>query len=391
MKSFKQSYGEAIDTGEYGNLFHPSKKALYNTPQDVEKMFPNLGPEAQRYIETITGDAYKKAVERLQSYTGKNPGTFSLPALMQTVMGALQKVEQIQSGHSEELEKLAVDIVLNLPEFKAFKKWRDSGKLKFDVKLIDANLDNAIVAAEQEGEEEKANDEELTPYETVDFNVAQTLQDASDAVLKRKFANMMTQGNATNKLYLFQMASEQLNQIDPSLTKLYGVLSSIVQTSYYAMPVINFTVNVKFSAVGSEEVVPDEDGYIIRAKSKYFPYLIHEIVKGCWDLLSIDVVSNAELGNETLDDELMDIMTGPQLYTNMSKLIPSKDIELLPYVYRLLLKKDINTTREVLSGGGRAQNIINTLIQQAKTMQGEYDQASDEKPWQDSEEGEPEQ
>jgi hypothetical protein len=187
------------------------------------------------------------------------------------------------------------------------------------------------------------------------------------------------------------MASEQLNQIDPSLTKLYGVLSSIVQTSYYAMPVINFTVNVKFSAVGSEEVVPDEDGYIIRAKSKYFPYLIHEIVKGCWDLLSIDVVSNAELGNETLDDELMDIMTGPQLYTNMSKLIPSKDIELLPYVYRLLLKKDINTTREVLSGGGRAQNIINTLIQQAKTMQGEYDQASDEKPWQDSEEGEPEQ
>ena len=391
MKSFKQSYGEAIDTGEHGNLFHPSKKALYNAPHDVEKMFPNLGPEAQRYIETITGDAYKKAVERLQTYTGKNPSTFSLPALMQTVMGALQKVEQIQSGRSKELEKLAVDIVLNLPEFKAFKKWRDSGKLKFDVKLIDANLDNAIVAAEQEGEKEEANDEELTPYETVDFNVAQTLQDASDAVLKRKFANMMTQGNATNKLYLFQMASEQLNQIDPSLTKLYGVLSSIVQTSYYAMPVMNFTMNVKESAVGSEEVIPDEDGYIIKAQSKYFPYLIHEIVKGCWDLLSIDVVSNAELGNETLDDEVMDIMTGPQLYTNMSKLIPSKDIELLPYVYRLLLKKDINTIREVLSGGGRAQNIINTLIQQAKTMQGEYDQSSDEKPWQDSEEGETEQ
>ena len=354
-------------------------------------MFPNLGPEAQRYIETITGDAYKKAVERLQTYTGKNPSTLSLPALMQTVMGALQKVEQIQSGRSKELEKLAVDIVLNLPEFKAFKKWRDSGKLKFDVKLIDANLDNAIVAAEQEGEEEEANDKELTPYETVDFNVAQTLQDASDAVLKRKFANMMTQGNATNKLYLFQMASEQLNQIDPSLTKLYGVLSSIVQTSYYAMPVMNFTMDIKSSAVGSEEVVPDEDGYIIKARSKYFPYLIHEIVKGCWDLLSIDVVSNAELGNETLDDEVMDIMTGPQLYTNMSKLIPSKDIELLPYVYRLLLKKDINTIREVLSGGGRAQNIINTLIQQAKTMQGEYDQSSDEKPWQDSEEGDTEQ
>jgi len=75
-------------------------------------------------------------------------------------------------------------------------------------------------------------------------------------------------------------------------------------------------------------------------------------------------------------------MSGPQLYTNMSRLIPSKDIEYLPYVYRLLLKQNANTIREVLAGGGRAQGIMNGLLQQAKSIQGEYEQSSEEK-WQD--------
>ena len=119
--------------------------------------------------------------------------------------------------------------------------------------------------------------------------------------------------------------------------------------------------------------------YTIRARSPYFPYLIHEIVKGCWDLLSVDITSQENLGKETLDDEVIDIMSGPQLYTNLTKLVPAKDIEYLPYVYRLLLKQNAATIREVLSGGGRAQGIMNNLVQQAKTMQGEYEQAGEEK------------
>lgn len=375
MKTFK----EAIETGPFGHLFHPSKKAKYTSVQDVEKLFPNLGPEAHRYLETVTSEAYKKAIERLQHYTGKNPATLRLPALMAEVMGAIQTVTQIQEGHKEELEQLAIKIVLELPEFKAFKKWQQEGKIKFDVKLEQANLDNAVSQAEQEAEQEEATEEELTPTEDFDAELAEDLQDASDNVLKRKFSNMITQGNATNKLYLFQMASEQLNNIDPNLVRLYGVLSSIVQTSYYAMPDMQFTADVKNAAVGSEEVIPEDDGYTIKARSPFFPYLIHEIVKGCWDLLSVDITSQANLDKEVLDDEVMDIMSGPQLYTNLTKLIPAKDIEYLPYVYRLLLKQNGATIREVLAGGGRAQSIMSNLIQQAKTMQGDYEQSGEEK------------
>jgi hypothetical protein len=135
---------------------------------------------------------------------------------------------------------------------------------------------------------------------------------------------------------------------------------------------MTFTEGVKDAAAGSEEVVPDGDGYIIRARSPFFPYLIHEIVKGCWDLLSVDLVSQGELGQETLDDEVIDIMSGPQLYINLTKLIPSKDLEYLPYAYRLLLNQDTNVLREVLSGGNKAQSIMNNLIQQAKSMRTDY-------------------
>lgn len=383
---------EAIETGQHGHLFHPSKKAKYVTVQDVEKLFPNLGPDAHRYIETVTSEAYKKAIERLQHYTGKDPARLNLPTLLSTIMGAMQRVTELQREHKPELEELAVNIVLELPEFKAFKKWKESGRIKFDVKLEEANLDNAITASEQEAEQEEGDEEELTPSEDFDQQLADNLEDASERVLKRKFANMITQGNATNKLYLFQLANDKLEQIDPSLSKLYGVLSSIVQTSYYAMPDMALPAAAKDMAVGSEEVVPEDEGYTIRARSPFFPYLIHEIVKGCWDLLSVDITSQENLGKETLDDEIMDIMSGPQLYTNMAKLVPNKDIEYLPYAYRLLLKQNGNTIREVLAGGGRAQGIMSKLIQQAKDMQGEYEQSLEE-PYRDqySDEGEDEE
>ena len=136
---------EAIDTGDKApELFHPSKQSKYTTLLDVEKIFPNLGGDAKRYIETVTSDSYKKTIERLEHYTGKPARQFNLPTLLSTIMTAMQKVQTLQKGHEKELEKLAVDIVLDLPEFKMFKQLAADGFIKFDVKLEDANIQNAI-------------------------------------------------------------------------------------------------------------------------------------------------------------------------------------------------------------------------------------------------------
>ena len=369
---------EAIDTGDTPGLFHPSKQAKYASPLDIEQLFPNLGGDAKRYIETITSDSYKKTIERLERYTGKPARQFNVPSLMATIMAAMQKVQALQQGHEQKLEKLAVDIVLDLPEFKMFKQLTADGFIKFDVKLEDANLDNAITEQEKEEQQDQPqNENDITDGEELNMELAEQLKNADENVLKRQFANMVTQGNAVNKLYLFQLASDSLNKIDPTLVNLYGILSVIVQTSYYAVPDMPLTAAAKDMAVGSEEIVPGKDGiYTIKARSPFFPYLIHEVVKGLYDYLSIDVVNQAQLGGETLDQEIIDIMTGPELYTNLSKMLPQKDIEYLPLVFKLLLGLDVSIIREVLTGGGKAQAYVERLLQKAKELQDSYDKGA---------------
>ena len=224
---------------------------------------------------------------------------------------------------------------------------------------------------QQEQQERPQNQNELTGGEELNIQLANQLDDNN---LKRQFANMITQGNAVNKLYLFQLASDSLNKIDPNLIKLYGIMSVMVQASYYAIPDMPLTNAMKGSAVGSEEIVPNDDGtYTIVARSPFFPYLVHEIVKGLYDYLSMDIVSQSQLDDETLDSELVDIMSGPALYTNLAKLIPQKDIEYLPLVFKLMLGLDVNTIKEILSGGGRTQMHIQKLLQQAKDLQNDYE------------------
>lgn len=366
---------EALDIGPNKDLFHPSKQAKYATKKDVETLFPNLEGDAKRYIETITSDSYKKTIERLEHYTGKPARQYNLPALLSTIMTAMEKVITLQQGHEQKLEELAVNIVLELPEFKMFKQLAADGFIKFDVKLLDANLQNAITEQEKEEQQEQPQDEsEVTDGEELNMELASQFKYVDENSLKRQFANMVTQGNAVNKLYLFQLASDSLNKIDPDLVNLYGILSVIVQTSYYAMPDEPLTAAVKEMAVGSEEIEPDDDGtYTIIVRSPFFPYLIHEVVKGLYDYLSIDIVSQAQLGGETLDQELIDIMSGPSLYTNIVKMIPQKDIEYLPLVFKLLIGLDINTIKEVLAAGGKSQAIIQQLLQRAKDLQDNYD------------------
>ena len=291
---------------------------------------------------------------------------------MTVVYQAMGQLVGMEQQNKQALEKLAVDVVLNLPEFKMFKELVSSGQLKIDAKIAKPDLSNAVAEPPQE---EPGLDQE----EQQVVNFTKNISDASEDVLKRKFANMITQGNATNKLYLFQLASDALNNINPNFINLYGILSSVVQTSYYSLPVMSLAgMDLDNAAMGSEEVIPEDDVYTIKARGTFLPYLIHEIVKGLYDYLSMDITSQENLDTETLDDEFVDIMSGPQLYTNLTKHIPSKDVEYLPLVYKLLLRENINAIKEVLSGGGKSQSTINRLIQQAKQMMGEYSSSGEE-------------
>lgn len=365
---------EVIDTGSAPNLFHRSKLQKYNEPIDVEKLMP-ASSDADRYLELVTSESYKKTVERLQHYTNITPSQATLPQLVFLAINAMEKISNFQQGHEEYLEKLAVDVVLSLPEFDFFKHMIDRGELKIVALLDNIDLSNAITETEkianniQQTPEE--NEDDISDVEWTNMLFADEFKDISDEELQWKFAQMFKQGNAFNKTYLYNLVSSELDKINPELINLYGILSSVVQISYYAAPDMKFNIQqVADASVGSSEV-KDEDPYTIYARSPYFPILIHEIVKGLWTYLTMSLVDNDTHDQRTIDDETIELMSGPGLYNKFAENIPYTDSKYLPFIFITLLKN--NKLKNVINGGENAKYIIRDTLQQVKQTISDYE------------------
>lgn len=367
----KEKITEKIDVEDYPDYFSDDKRSMIEDEKDyVEKIFPDLGSAADRYLEMITSESYKKNIDRIAYYLNMSVNKVQskfpdLPTMTTMVFGALSYITNIEKSKKSELEKMAIEVVLELEENKFIKQLVENGELIIDAKLGNADLTGVIT--EDKLDEEMSNG--CTVAENLNTQINKIVEGAGEGKLKRSLANYMTQGDAINKLFLFNQASEKLNQIDPKLVNKYGILSAITQILYYAMPNMSITSDIASQAsVGSEQVIPTGDNYTIKARGATFPYLIHEIVKGIGDYLSMDVASQEELDTETMSDEIKQIMAGPGLEMRLRKLIPTDKIKYLPMIKKLFYKLPVDDIKNVLLGGGKSSNIIKDLIKQSEQL-----------------------
>ncbi|MFZ4600770.1 MAG: hypothetical protein ACOYNN_19170, partial [Terrimicrobiaceae bacterium] len=283
MKSFK----EAIETGEQPDLIHPEKRKQLEA--GTEEILGVLPEKAQDYYEMIVSDAYIKLLERIQHYT-KAPVTHeNFPQLVSKVFAAFGKIAEVEERNKSKLEKLAVQVVLDLPEFEFVKKLVENKRLKIDAKLGTPDLKNAVTQSEQEAQDKLLPDVEgLSDLEELNQIVAENLFDDTETKLRRRLANTLMQGNAVSKLYLFNLVKNHLDEMDKSLIYNYGLVTTVAQLFYFVTPPIeNFSLSmIEATQQGSEEVVPEGDTYAIKARAKTFPYLVHEIVKGIYEYLA---------------------------------------------------------------------------------------------------------
>jgi len=368
---------EKIDTGDdMPDLIDPSKRAKIENEKDyVEQILPDLGPDADRYLEIITSESYQKNIQRVAYYLGININEIqnkfpNYPTMVMLAIKALNDIKRAESGMKQQLEQIAVDVVLDLPENKFIKKLVDDEDIIIDAKLGNADLTKAVTTDKMD--EEMSNG--LTVAENLNIQLNTMLGDKTEGKLRRTLANYMTQGDAVNKLFLFNNVSEKLDQLSPNLSKKYGVLAAITQIGYYLTPDFPITSDiVNMAAVGSEQVIPTGEKYTIKARAMTFPYLVHELVKGIGDYISMDVASQEELDTETMDDEIKQIMAGPALELKLRKLIPSDKIEYLPIIKKLFYKLPIETIKDILLGGMKAQSYMNSLIKQAEESMEDVD------------------
>ena len=363
---------EALDLPFGGKYMHPSKRDYVENLPSHEKdvvtgMYPSLDADNQAYLELITSATYKRSVERLAKYLGlsleamhkKHPSFSSLYNIILTnYLGTVQA----EANYKDELQTLAVETVLDLPEFKAVKEMVAEGMLTIDAKLETPNLSNAITENELKAKNGKLSTSEKDTQQLATEFVKPELD--PDILAKRSFAKTLTQGNAVNKFYLFHLVEDKLTQINPQLPKMYGIVCAGTTMSYYGMPMIEMSkAFANSAAVGSAEVENDDT---IRARGANFPILVHEIVKGIYNWLTYDIATQSELDRETLDQEVLELMSGEEVYNNFRKLIDVKDQPLIPFIVKDLLRHPAEVIKKVNAGGGEAKNIMNKLVSRAR-------------------------
>jgi hypothetical protein len=153
---------------------------------------------------------------------------------------------------------------------------------------------------------------------------------------KRRFINSLIQGASKKGHYMFNLVEEELNRIDPRLLNLYGVLMSINDLLYWIMPeqMMNMMGETGQGVEGTEEVDDKTDPPTIKVKGLFFPILIHELLKGVYEVLGTqglpDDPKAAEMvmmSQDTLPYEMWDLRLGPVIWERFLASYPDELFE----------------------------------------------------------------
>jgi hypothetical protein len=385
---------EAIEIGQGNpNFYNPQKLA------------EDEGVEEYRHM--LYSDNYQRVIQRLANYTGKNPEELGNYPITQEVVSILQKILRVESAHKEKLEKLAVSMVLKLDEMQPIRDAIKDGVLRIDAQISSGELENAITDLEAQTKEEEMTDEEgnpvvegegLTEEEKTNIALAMDIMGAEEIKQKKDFADILKYGESFNHLYSYNLVREQLNEINPELAGMYGVVSAIVQVLYYYSPpgIEGQVAQTPGAALGSAETQPEEgrgeeqEGvYVIKCRAMTFNFLVHEIVKGIMQYVTMtDETRNVEKVG-TLENETRKARFAQAQVQKILEMIPQPFHKHKYYIYQQLMQLPAQELEEVKATGGRARAIIGKII---KDMSEEFglDPETGEEIYQDTpqEEGE---
>jgi hypothetical protein len=212
----------------------------------------------------------KKSAESLKSLLGdKN--------LMQTMMSSQQILSQIakaETPYKPKLEKLAVDM------FKELYPIVDEEGIKVDAKLVSMS------------------------------DVGRELDENFSPEFRRRIQNAITQGAALRGAFAFYLFKEHLDELDPSLVEKYNQIMKnafgIYDDENAIAMMLSALAQGHKAAGGSSKVIINEadSGITIRARAICFPMLVHELIKGFWELASLQGFKGDKAANQAVVDKV---------------------------------------------------------------------------------------
>lgn len=257
--------------------------------------------------------------------------------------------------HRPMLEKMAIETVME-----------DYGIsediIEFDAKLVDKLTMGKQLTREFE-------DEEFS----MDFDKAEDMDNAEGEIMKRRFVNAMVQGGANKCNHMYHMKNKELMDIDPTLLNKYKKLMAFNDYLYFTTPKPDNS-----TPAGVVNVNYTDDGRIkISAEALIFPVLIHELVKGILEAISLHGFTDNENLNEFVVSqadfiaaEPWDLRMGPALWSRMLSCVPPEDHNMKHHVFHNLVKKPVNEfnscMKEIMVGTKEGKKIVSEIINEVK-------------------------
>ena len=348
---------------------------------DKNPAFPPAQGQGMNAHERHAVGTYKSIVQNLQRYGGYVPHSQApqeLNRAAQDMFRTLEDLQQREVEHKDELEQLAIETVLRLPEMKKLRQAVESGDVKIEP-YLNRRVNIQGMSFQDEPREQPA-----------EFQVPEIKAEYDEMVHKRKMINTLIQGAAVSNNYSFAYyVRDELDMIDRSLVRDYGKMMAYSELGYFIQD--PDMLKMAAQAGGSEAQGGDarlkrnDDGSIsIVARGITFPILVQEIIKGVMEYLSFndeeDPETQATVNREAdfAEDEGVQMQVGPNIYRQLIDAIGLESAEVMPYIHDELVRMpagEFNRNMQAfLAGSAQGKAWFRDMAQRIKSEIAQDDQ-----------------
>jgi hypothetical protein len=240
--------------------------------------------------------------------------------LQQAIMrssGLVPELVEAENGYRDQLEFLAADIVTQAYPII------DYVDIKIDAKIVSMG---DLKIPEEPDEEDPASP---------DFGE----DDPEKLKAKRRIINGITQGASIRGSFAFLLFRDYLDAIDETLVAKYNEILKLsfgIYDDENAIAMLLAMIAQKQNMPGgSSEMVYDdeEEQFVIKARAICFPMLVHEIVKGLYEIVGTEGFGSDKEKNQAivgavdkLSNEPRDFQYGKFIYDAISDIYNSSNI-----------------------------------------------------------------
>jgi len=389
---------EQIDYGDYPERMDPSIQSKLEKGDTPYSKHPSMPQGEKNFDQIVASKRFKDVVDKFIRYSGQRPprGGNAFMNLMMSAMDMMREINQIEQQNKETLENLAIELVkkeMGIPE----------GKINFEATLVP--MGSIRSSEDMKSKSDEFSDEEIedafqeAPEHTEDIlNFADAFEKFDMEKAKRRFINSLIQGASKKGHYMFELVRNEIEEINPNLINLYGVSMAILDYLYWLYPeqMVQQRSSSGQGQAGQEEVDLQTDPPTVRAKGSSFPILIHELIKGVYDILGShglpDDPRQAEMvkgSEDTVPAEIWDLRLGPIFWELFLEAYPDKLFEddnkiIANYLFSRfsMISADefLKLSKSILSGNPKGKEFLNKMVDEIikELREQEYNDSNDD-------------